>query len=300
MCITRRIYEMNVAEFKQVSKKWKDFSIKNLNFIIPKGYITGFIGPNGSGKTSTIKLMMDLLQLDEGDITIFGTPHKNSDVKQRIGFVYDDLFMYEDFTIKKMKNLIAPIYKSWNEKRFNELLNRFELPYKKKLKTFSKGMKMKCSLLFALAHEPELLIMDEPTAGLDPIFRKELLQILQEIMIREEQTIFLSTHITSDLDNIADYVVLMNQGEVVFQQSIEEIKEQYHIIKGKKALLDSDIRSLFLHVEETNSGFQALFKGNLKIFEPFDEEVIIETATLDELMFFIVKGEKNEDRKSVV
>src|SRR5690625_1066 len=296
----RRIFEMNVVKCKHITKTWKDFSIKDVHLTIPKGYITGFIGPNGSGKTTTIQLMMDLLRLDSGHITLFGQPHTNNTVKQRIGFVYDDLFMYEDFTIKKMKAFIAPIYDNWNETLFNELLERFELPVRKKLKTFSKGMKVKCSLLFALAHEPELIIMDEPTAGLDPIFRKELLQILQEIMIREEQTIFLSTHITSDLDNIADYVVLLNHGEVVFQQSIEEIKEQYHIIKGKKALLDSDIRSLFLHVEETNSGFQALFKGNLKIFEPFDEEVIIETATLDELMFFIVKGEKNEDRKSVV
>jgi len=285
---------MNVVECKHITKTWKDFSIKDVHFTIPKGYITGFIGPNGSGKTTTIQLMMDLLRLDSGHITLFGQPHTYSTVKQRIGFVYDDLFMYEDFTIKKMKAFIAPIYDNWNETLFNELLERFELPVRKKLKTFSKGMKVKCSLLFALAHEPELIIMDEPTAGLDPIFRKELLQLLQEIMIREEQTIFLSTHITSDLDNIADYVVLLNHGEVVFQQSIEEIKEQYHIIKGKKALLDSDIRSLFLHVEETNSSFQALFKGNPKTFEPFDEEVIIETATLDELMFFIVKGEKND------
>ena len=284
---------MSVVEFKQVTKNWKDFSIKNLNFIIPKGYITGFIGPNGSGKTSTIKLMMDLLQLDEGDITIFGTPHKNSDVKQRIGFVYDDLFMYEDFTIKKMKNLIAPIYKSWNEKRFNELLNRFELPYKKKLKTFSKGMKMKCSLLFALAHEPELLIMDEPTSGLDPIFRKELLQLLQEVMVQEAQTIFLSTHITTDLDKVADYVVMMNNGEIVLQQSMEDMKENYHVIKGKSELLDADIRSLFIHIEETNAGFQALFNGDPQIFAPFSEEVIIENAVLDDMMYFLIKGEKH-------
>lgn len=284
---------MSVVEFKQVTKGWKDFSIKNINFTIPKGYITGFIGPNGSGKTSTIKLMMDLLQLDEGDITLFGIPHKNSDVKQRIGFVYDDLFMYEDFTIKKMKKLIAPIYKSWNEKRFNELLNRFELPYKKKLKTFSKGMKMKCSLLFALAHEPELLIMDEPTSGLDPIFRKELLQLLQEVMVQEEQTVFLSTHITTDLDKIADYVVMMNNGEIVLQQSMEDMKENYHVIKGKSELLDADIRSLFIHIEETNTGFQALFKGDPLIFAPFSEEVIIENAILDDMMYFFIKGEKH-------
>lgn len=284
---------MNVVECNHLTKKWKGFSLDDVSFTIPKGYITGFIGPNGSGKTTTIKLMMELFKLDEGDITLFGLPHTNSAVKQRIGFVYDDLFMYEDFTIKKMKNFIAPIYEHWNEALFNELLERFELPFKKKLKTFSKGMKMKCSLLFALAHEPEFIIMDEPTAGLDPIFRKELLHILQEIMVEAERTIFLSTHITTDLDKIADYVVLMNNGQVVLQQSMEAIKEEYHLIKGKSALLDADIRSMFVHIEESNSGFQALFKGNPKMFAPFADELIIEAATLDDLMYFLVKGENS-------
>lgn len=237
---------------------------------------------------------MDILKLDEGDITLFGSPHTNTTVKQYIGFVYDDLFMYEEFTIKKMKAFIAPLYENWNDTLFRELLEQFNLPYKKKIKTFSKGMKMKCSLLFALSHEPTLIIMDEPTAGLDPIFRKELLQTLQQLMLREDQTIFLSTHITTDLDKIADHVIIMNDGNVLLQQSMNEINETYHLVKGKNDLLDEDVRGLFEHVEQTNTNFQALFKGNPAIFEPFYEDVVIERATLDDLMYFLIKGENHD------
>lgn len=281
---------MNAIEGINVTKRWKDFAINDVRFTIPQGYITGFIGPNGSGKTTIIKLIMDILQLDHGEINLFGLPHSNSHVKQRIGFVYDELFMYDDFTVKNMHKFIAPFYEQWNETLFQDLFEQFNLPYKKKLKHFSKGMKMKCSLLFALSHEPDLLIMDEPTAGLDPIFRRELLHILQDVMVREEQTILISTHITSDLDKIADHIIFINEGDILLQQSMEEVHEQYHIIKGKNDLLDVDIRAMFLGLEETNTGFQALFQGDPSLFNPFADEVIIEQATLEELMYFMIRG----------
>lgn len=281
---------MNVVEFINVSKSRKDFSIHQLNFTIPEGYVTGFIGPNGSGKTTTIQMMMDILQMDEGEIHIFGTSNKNHQSKQHIGFVYDDLYMYEEWTIKKMKSLIAPLYDNWNEKLFQTYLQKFNLPFKKKIKKFSKGMKMKCSLLFALSHEPAFIVMDEPTAGLDPIFRRELIEMIQELMIREKQTIFLSTHITTDLDRIADYIIFINEGKIFFQKSMEEIREQYYIIKGKTDLLDADIRELFIGVRESDVGFSALFEGDPEIFAPFHDEVVIEKATLEDIMYFKVGG----------
>lgn len=280
---------MNIVEFHDVSKQRKNFSIHKLNFSIPKGFITGFIGPNGSGKTTTIQMMMDIFQLDEGDIFIFGTSHKKSQLKQNIGFVYDDLYMYEEMTIKKMKSFIAPLYHNWNEKLFQTYLEQFELPLKKKLKHFSKGMKMKCSLLFALAHEPEFLVMDEPSAGLDPIFRRELLELLQELMIRENQTIFLSTHITTDLDRVADYIIFINEGEIVFQKSMEELHEHFHIVKGKRELLDADTRTMFTGIKESEIGFTALFEGDPSLFSEFNGELVIEKATLEDIMYFIVK-----------
>ncbi|MGM8212373.1 ABC transporter ATP-binding protein [Virgibacillus sp. W0430] len=280
---------MNTVEFKHVSKKRKDFSIDNLSMTIPEGYITGFIGPNGSGKTTIIQMMMNILQLDAGEIQLFGTTHKDSQAKQHIGFVYDDLYVYEEFTIQKMKAFIAPLYATWNEQLFQTLLKKFELPDQKKLKHFSKGMKMKCSLLFALAHEPKFIVMDEPTSGLDPIFRRELLSILQQLMIKERQTIFLSTHITTDLDRIADYIIFINEGQIVLQKSMEELREQFHLIKGKKELLDDDIRNLFRGYRETEVGFEALFEGNPEIFKPFFKEVLIENASIEDIMYFITK-----------
>ncbi|WP_164667952.1 ABC transporter ATP-binding protein [Virgibacillus doumboii] len=286
---------MNTVEFNQVTKKRKDFTIENLNITIPQGYITGFIGPNGSGKTTTIQMMMNILEIDEGDIKLFGTSHKDHHVKQKIGFVYDDLYMYEDFTVKKMKAFIAPLYETWNEDLFQTYLEKFNLPFCKKIKRFSKGMKMKCSLLFALAHEPEFIVMDEPTSGLDPIFRRELLDILQELMIRENQTIFLSTHITNDLDRIADYIIFIHQGEVLFQKSMEYLKETYHIIKGQTDHLDDDIRRLFIGIRETEIGFSALFEGDPAIFESFADELIIEIALLEDIMYYLTRSDKEKE-----
>ncbi|OZU88174.1 sodium ABC transporter ATP-binding protein [Virgibacillus indicus] len=280
---------MNTVEFHNVTKKRKGFSVENLNITIPKGYITGFIGPNGSGKTTTIQMMMNILQLDKGDIKLFGTSHKEHQVKQKIGFVYDDLYMYEEFTIKKMKSFIAPFYETWNEELFQDYLAKFELPLRKKLKHFSKGMKMKCSLLFALSHEPEFIVMDEPTSGLDPIFRRELLDHLQELMVNENQTIFLSTHITTDLDRIADYIVFIYHGKVIFQKSMEELQNQFHIIKGKTDMIDADTKELFAGLQKTDMGFNGLFEGDPSIFDPYGEEIIIENATLEDIMYFMTR-----------
>lgn len=282
---------MNAVEFRHVYKKRKNFSIENLNITIPRGYITGFIGPNGSGKTTTIQMLMDIVQADQGEIKIFDKSHKNHQVKQNIGFVYDDLYMYEDFTIKKMKSFIAPLYETWNEELFKKYLRMFELPYGQRIKQFSKGMKMKCSLLFALAHEPEFIVMDEPTSGLDPIFRRELLEILQELMVRENQTIFISTHITTDLDRIADHIIFIHNGQIVFQKSMEEIREHFHLVKGSLALLDSDTRNLFTNVRENSLGFTALFEGEPSLFKEFADEIVIEPATLEDVMYFMTRKE---------
>ncbi|WP_170138903.1 ABC transporter ATP-binding protein [Oceanobacillus chungangensis] len=282
---------MNTVEFHNVTKSRKDFSIKNLSFTIPQGFITGFIGPNGSGKTTTIQMMMNLLHIDEGDIRLFGTNHKNQHVKQKIGFVYDDLYMYEEFNIRKIKSFIAPLYETWNEELFQKYLVKFELPTGKKIKKFSKGMKMKCSLLFALSHEAEFIIMDEPTSGLDPIFRRELLDHIQELMLKENQTIFLSSHITADLDRIADYIIFIYQGKIMLQKSMEEIQNLFYIIKGKSDLIDADTKELFIGIKQTSLGFEALFEGELSLFDAFGDEIVAEKATLEDIMYYMTRKE---------
>lgn len=283
---------MNIVEFKNVTKKRKDFSIDQLNITIPKGYITGFIGPNGSGKTTTIQMMMDILQIDSGDIKLFGTSHKDHHAKKKIGFVYDDLYMYDEFNIKKMKSFIAPLYSTWNEELFQTYLEKFELPQRKKIKKFSKGMKMKCSLLFALAHEPEFIVMDEATSGLDPVFRRELLELLQKLMIQENQTIFLSTHITTDLDRIADHIIFIYRGSIILEQTMEYIREQFYIVKGHKEMLDADTRTLFNGIQENEVGFTALFEGNPSLFDEFKNDLVIEQATLEDIMYFMTRKEQ--------
>lgn len=210
-------------------------------------------------------------------------------MKQRIGFVYDELYMYEEFNIKKMKSFIAPLYENWNEELFQQYVKKFDLPLKKKLKHFSKGMKMKCSLLFALAHEPEFIIMDEPTSGLDPIFRRELLDQLQELMLRDNQTIFLSTHITTDLERIADYIVFIYKGEIIFQKSMLEIQEQFHIVKGKREMIDADTETLFSGIKMSQHGFSALFEGDPTAFNAYGDDLVIEKASLEDIMYFLTR-----------
>ncbi|MUK88970.1 ATP-binding cassette domain-containing protein [Ornithinibacillus sp. L9] len=284
---------MNTVEFLNVTKRRKDFAIEDLNLTIPQGYVTGFIGPNGSGKTTTIQMMMNILQVDEGDIKLFGTSHKDHKVKQKIGFVYDELFMYEDFTVNNMKSFIAPLYNTWNEELFQKYVQKFDLPLRKKIKKLSKGMKMKVSLLFALAHEPEFIVMDEPTSGLDPLFRRELLDILQEMMLKENQTIFLSTHITTDLDRIADHIIFIHKGKILFQKSMDDVKENYYVIKGRLDIIDMDTKELFIGVDETDVGFTALFEGDPTIFEPFGNDIVIEKATLEDIMFYMTRKENS-------
>lgn len=280
---------MNTVEFHDITKKRKNFVLEDLNIQIPSGYITGFMGPNGSGKTSTIQLMMGIIQPDRGHIRIFDEGHQDPKVKQKIGFVYDDLYMYEDFNIRHMKAFIAPLYQSWNEEVFQKYLRFFDLPEKKKIKHFSMGMKMKCSLLFALSHEPELIIMDEPTSGLDPIVRRELINLFQQLMIHEKQTIFLATHLTTDLDKIADYIIFIHEGKILFQKSMEEIRDEYYLVKGKADLLDADTRKLFAGIEENDQGFSALFIGDPTFFNDFTDALVIEQACLEDIMYFLTR-----------
>lgn len=280
---------MNAIEVNHVSKCMNHFRIQDLHFSVPKGYITGFIGQNGSGKTTTIQLIMDIIRADHGEIKLFDTANDVSEVKQRVGFVYDDLYMYENITIHQMQRFIAPLYHTWNDNLFERYRRKFQLPKKQKIKEFSKGMKMKTSLLFALAHDPELLIMDEPTSGLDPVFRRELMDLFQELMLESERTIFFSTHITSDLDRLADYILLIENGQIMLQKQITEIEDEFHLVKGTEEQLCKIGKELFVGVRESSQGFTALFQGNMEQITEV-QDLVIEKPTLADIMYFI----KNE------
>ncbi|EJQ57215.1 MULTISPECIES: ABC transporter ATP-binding protein [Bacillus] len=282
----------NVVELKNVSKTYKEFSLKNVSFNIKKGLVTGFIGANGAGKSTTIKLIMDLIGKDSGEITVFGEDYQKNQIsiKERIGFVYDDNIFYEDMTINELKKFIAPAYKKWDESQFQLYIKRFELPIDVKIKKLSKGMKMKASLAFALSHHAEFIIMDEPTSGLDPVFRREILDILYDLMVDQDKTIFFSTHITTDLDRIADYIVFIHNGEIEFEKDIHSISEEYAIIKGDTDLLTLDMKQKLIGIRETNVGFEALTNDVKQVRTQLGDEVLIEAATLEDIMYYTKKG----------
>ena len=189
-----------------------------------------------------------------------------------------------------MKKIIQPAYKNWDEAAFQSYINQFELPLNKKIKTFSKGMKMKASLAIALAHHAELIIMDEPTSGLDPIFRRELLNTLHDLMQDGDKTIFFSTHITTDLDRIADYITFIQNGEHVFTKEFYKIEEEYAIVKGTLDLLDRETEQEFISIRKTNIGFEALTACKNRVENLFGDTVILEKPTLEEIMYYSKKG----------
>jgi ABC-2 type transport system ATP-binding protein len=188
-----------------------------------------------------------------------------------------------------MKNIVAPFYSKWDEKVFKEYMKKFSLDENMKIKTLSKGMKMKFSLSIALSHNADLIIMDEPTSGLDPVFRREILDILYDVIQDENKSIFFSTHITTDLEKIADYITFINDGEIVFSKPKDEILEQYKVIKGGKEILSSEVKSKFIGIRETNVGFEALTDNKDIIKKLSKDKVLIEKPSLEDIMFYTVR-----------
>lgn len=282
----------NVVELKNVTKKFKGFSVNNIDLQVKRGFVTGFIGANGAGKSTTIKTMMNLLKPDTGEVKLFGLDYKTHEkaIKERIGFVYDGNIFFEGLNLKDIKRIVAPAYKRWDDTLFYQYVEQFELPLNKAIKTFSKGMQMKASLAIALSHHAELIIMDEPTAGLDPIFRRELLDLLQELMVDSNRTIFFSTHITTDLDRIADYIAFIQKGELVFNQSIHDVAQNYALVKGQLNLLDRDTEKAFVHVHRATTGFEALTDNIKAAKNIFGDTVIIERASLEDIMYYFKGG----------
>ncbi|HDX9587798.1 TPA: ABC transporter ATP-binding protein [Bacillus pseudomycoides] len=283
-----------MLKLQNVCKDYQGFSIRNVSFTLPRGYIMGFIGANGSGKSTTIKMIMNLVKRNSGEIHIFGKDNQKheKEVKQNIGFVYDENHYYEDLTCEQMKRIVAPLYKKWDEAQYESYMERLQVPKNKKIKQLSKGMKMKYAIAMALSHHAELIIMDEPTAGLDPVVRSELLDILQEIVMEEEISVLFSTHITTDLEGIADYITFINEGEIVFTGEKDELLENYIIVKGSNDLLDKEGKELFIGLRKNKYGFEGLAREKQAVVDWFGQEVVLEKPTLDDIIVYTAKGRK--------
>lgn len=285
----------SILKVEGLNRSFGEFQLKDVSFSLPRGYIMGFIGPNGAGKTTTIKLIMNLVNRERGKISIFGRDNiKNEkEVKQRIGFVYDENHYYDFLSLQEMKNIIAPFYRDWDEALYQRYLKIFELPARKKIKDLSRGMKMKFSLALALSHRAELIIMDEPTSGLDPVFRSELLEILQNEIQDENRGILFSSHITSDLERIADYICFINNGQIVFSQTCDELREKYLLVKGPLELLDEPARQLMLNIKENNFGFEGLSDQPERIRRLLGNQALYESPSLDQIVLYTVRRDRH-------
>lgn len=279
-------------EFNNINKTFKDFSIDDLNLKVNKGYITGFIGPNGAGKSTCINLIMDLIKPDNGSINILGYDHiqEGQMARENIGFVYAENVFYDHLSVETTGKTIGKFYKNWNQHAYNHFIEQFKLPANKKVKNLSTGMKVKLFLSVALSHGAELIILDEPTSGLDPIVRSEILDILYDIIQDEAKTILFSSHITNDLEKIADYIVLINDGQIIIDYNKNDILNTYRLVKGSIELLDNDLRPLLIGLEEKNTGFTGLTKEGQTFEEIFGDNIIIEPASLEDIMVRTIKN----------
>ena len=276
-----------------INKSYGDFSLKDVTFALPEGCITGFIGINGAGKTTTLRTLLGLTNKLSGNIQFFGLDMDKNErqIKDRIGIVLDDGGFYEELTLAEMKSIISSAYTSLSEQDFKRYMNMFSLDPKQKIKTLSKGMKMKYALALALSHNAELLIMDEPTSGLDPLIRSQLLKALTEYMENGGKGVFFSTHITSDLDKIADMLIMVDNGRIVFQEEKDTLLDTYRIVKGDIQSLTDGVRKLFLNISETAFGFTGITKRISEV-RSYIPDAIVERATIEDIMLGHIGGEK--------
>lgn len=229
-----------ILEVKDLCKRYPSFSLNNLSFKLFENTITGFIGVNGSGKTTTIKTILGLIRKDAGDIKIFGKEfaENEKEIKNRIGFVFDEGYFYDHLTIKQMKSVIAPAYSNWSEMDFKGYLDRFHLDPKQKISTLSKGMRVKYALCIALSHQADLLILDEPSSGLDPLVRSEIHKLLLEFVSQKGKSVFFSTHIISDIENTADAILFINKGSIILDCNKNELLSMHKVANENELIRD--------------------------------------------------------------
>lgn len=283
----------NKIEIVNFQKNYKTFSIEDLSFEVPKGFITGFIGPNGSGKTTTIKAILSLINIDGGKI-IYDGKINNGDRNylQEVGVVIDSPFLPKDWSIKEINKAMRLGYKNWDENQFFSYLEKFKIDKNLKIKELSKGMHVKMLVATAISHGAKTLILDEPTSGLDPSAREELTDILQKFVEDEENTVLFSTHITQDLEEVADFIIFIMDGKKIFFGPKDEFLEEFLIVKGGLEELEEIEPKILIGTKKHSTGFESMIK--VKDYQNLSGDLITEKATIDKIMKFYNRGEKNE------
>lgn len=283
----------NALIIDSLTKKYRNFVLDNVSFNVPCGTIVGLIGENGAGKSTTIKAILGLIQKDAGQITILGKREKDIDfaIRNQIGVVFDGNNFPNTLTPKKLNALMKKIYPEWNENKFFSSLKRLSIPDNKKVKTFSKGMKMKLSIAVAFSHNSKLLILDEATSGLDPVVRDDILDMFLDFVQNETHSILVSSHITGDLEKIADYIVFIHNGKVIFSESKDKLIYKYGIIKcGAKQFNEIDKEDIIAYRKQDYE-WEVLI-SNRDIAQKKYPKAVIDSATIDEIMLIYIKGEQ--------
>lgn len=274
----------------KLNKKYKDFSLKDISFSLPEGYILGLIGRNGAGKTTLMNCIIGAIPC-KGNIYVDGainTLHERS-ATEKIGFIIEDGPFLKKETLGRNGELLGALYNDWNEDKFYDYLKKMELHYDQVYEELSKGMETKFQLAFALAHSPKLLILDEPTGGLDPVFRRNFLKMLQDVVNEEMVSVIISTHLTTDLDKIADYVMLLDDGKMVFFEDKENLMDKYPMISGSVETLANIPRNAYKRIKKKGNTFQTILADSeyLKVHSEMEKMVQVERTNLEEIMYYL-------------
>ena len=277
---------MNAVEVKELTKKFKGFTLDHVSFSLPAGCIMGLVGENGAGKSTTLKLLLNMIQKDSGRITILGKDEKNID-KNEIGVVFDECRFHESFTAKDINQVLKSIFQRWNEQQFFDYLNRFEVPSNKKLKEFSRGMKMKISIAAAVSHDAKLLLLDEPTSTLDPVVRDEMLDIFYDFISDEQHSIIISSHIVSDLEKVCDYIAFMHKGKMILCEEKDRLLQECRLAQMSEAEFSAIDKDEITGSRKTPFGITAVIRkaaaAQIRNTQPIN---------LEDLFVYMIRGEE--------
>lgn len=279
---------MKALEVKGLCKRYENFALDNVSFSLEQGTITGLVGRNGAGKTTILRSILGAAHLDAGSISLLGKPI-NEQTKQEIGVVYDTCCFGEMLKIGQIDRVLGDIYRNWSRDVFLGMCEHYELPENKTIKTFSRGMKQKLSIAAALAHSPKLLLLDEPTGGLDPVAREQILHDLQTFIEDGEHTVLLSTHITSDLDRVADHVLIVSHGRMQIDTDKDTLLQEYVIVKGNPEQLEQIEQTDILGIKKHAYSFEALCRGRERIKEKYPQ-FVCDSTDIEQILVLLEGG----------
>lgn len=281
---------MSLLEVKGLCKQYREFHLEDITFDLPKGYIMGYIGQNGAGKTTTINMITSLCKCDKGVVKVNGITYEENPIayKESIGYIGDESYFPKEFKIKDVKRILKQFFPSFQEETFDAYISKWNLSEKKKIGEYSRGMKVKLMFASILSRETKLLILDEATNGLDPVMREEILSILQEYIEDGEKSILFSTHVLNDLEQIADYIVFIDHGKILFQEAKDELIEHYLLIKGEEKDIKAELEKKLIGKTIGKYGFEAIIEADTAM--DFGNHFVYDKPSIDQIMLYFIKN----------